>query len=574
VDLRSPVVRNPEVHSQTVRLPVIRVDETPSGCFLVDIVVLSGDLTLFEAIRHAVGERNPVWRARSAEESVDLLLSGRCGVLLVDMGAVSTQPASLIQQIVEQFPDVVIVVAGRRDDESVLANLISDGLVYRFMHKPLTPKRAGMFVNAAIRSHVERRSGRVTEPLLPIVKELRSRLGPGRWLLATVGLALLLALIALVLMPTQSGKPTEADRTPAVTPAPATGPLSDPVLSRARAALAAGRYEAPPGRNALDLFAAVLLARPGDAEARAGLRATIDALLAAADRATAAGDTDEARRISRRVLAVEPGNAAARSLLARLETPPEPPARTSGPQPQPQSQPQSQSQSQPTPSDRVRPELSPASAEAAPVVRTPVPPAPDRGRSAPPRREEDRALPLRGPVSLPSVPTGGPAPVTPVRVSPDPLAPRVVNASPPTSSSTAAAAAQRGSAIIERGPPAPRHAIAGYVNDVQRATPAASVREEIPTGIANRDLALLSTVEPVYPADAFRNRIEGWVEVEFTVSEQGTVRDVDVVEANPRGIFESAASQAISAWRYRPRVVNGQPVPQRTSVTLRFNVDG
>ncbi len=39
---------------------------------MVDVVVLSGDLSLFDAIRHAVGERNPVWRARSAEESVEL----------------------------------------------------------------------------------------------------------------------------------------------------------------------------------------------------------------------------------------------------------------------------------------------------------------------------------------------------------------------------------------------------------------------------------------------------------------------------------------------------------------------
>ena len=82
----------------------------------MDVVVLSGDLSLFEAIRHAVGERNPVWRARSAGESVELLLTGRCGVLLIDMAAVSTQPATLVEQIVAQFPDVVVVVAGRRAD--------------------------------------------------------------------------------------------------------------------------------------------------------------------------------------------------------------------------------------------------------------------------------------------------------------------------------------------------------------------------------------------------------------------------------------------------------------------------
>jgi len=83
-----------------------------------------------------------VWRARSAEESVELLLTGRCGVLLIDMASVSTRPATLVEQIVDQFPDLVVVVAGRRDDETLLARLISDGLVYRFMHKPLSPKRA------------------------------------------------------------------------------------------------------------------------------------------------------------------------------------------------------------------------------------------------------------------------------------------------------------------------------------------------------------------------------------------------------------------------------------------------
>ena len=136
---------------------------------MVDVVVLSADMLLFDAIRAAIGERNPVWRARSAEESVDLLLTGRCGVLLIDLAVVSTQPATLVEQIVEQFPDVVVVVAGRRDDETLLAQLISDGLVYRFMHKPLSAKRAGMFLNAATRCHVERRdSSHEHAPLLPL----------------------------------------------------------------------------------------------------------------------------------------------------------------------------------------------------------------------------------------------------------------------------------------------------------------------------------------------------------------------------------------------------------------------
>ena len=58
-------------------------------------------------------------RARPTE-AVDLLLTGRCGVLLVDIAAVSSQPSTLVEQIVDQFPDVVVVVAGQREDEPVL----------------------------------------------------------------------------------------------------------------------------------------------------------------------------------------------------------------------------------------------------------------------------------------------------------------------------------------------------------------------------------------------------------------------------------------------------------------------
>jgi TonB family protein len=162
---------------------------------LVDLVVLSHDLDLFQATRDAAGERNPVWRARTAGEAVDLLLTGRCGVLLLDLATVSTQPASLIRQIVDQFPDVVVVVAGCREDEPRLGPLLSDGLVYRFMHKPLSPKRAGMFLGAAIRCHAERRDGRARLRLLPQVGRLRRRLGPRAWMLLGGGLLLSLALV-------------------------------------------------------------------------------------------------------------------------------------------------------------------------------------------------------------------------------------------------------------------------------------------------------------------------------------------------------------------------------------------
>jgi hypothetical protein len=82
-------------------------------------------------------------------------------------------------------------------------------------------------------------------------------------------------------------------------------------------ALAAGRYEAPPGRNALDLFAAVLLARPDHPEARAGLGETATRLMALATSKAQAGEEDEARRLVERVLAVDAGHAAVRGGKSR-----------------------------------------------------------------------------------------------------------------------------------------------------------------------------------------------------------------------------------------------------------------
>jgi protein TonB len=106
------------------------------------------------------------------------------------------------------------------------------------------------------------------------------------------------------------------------------------------------------------------------------------------------------------------------------------------------------------------------------------------------------------------------------------------------------------------------------------AEPAAVDATPIATDVVAADgLDRIATRDPVYPAQALRNGTKGWVELAFTVSANGTVRDIEIVAAEPRGVFDSAASDAVAAWRFRPRVVNGQPVAQRSTVTMRFDVD-
>jgi TonB family protein len=75
---------------------------------------------------------------------------------------------------------------------------------------------------------------------------------------------------------------------------------------------------------------------------------------------------------------------------------------------------------------------------------------------------------------------------------------------------------------------------------------------------------------PTYPARARERSLEGWVDLEFTVTKDGTTRDAVVRAAEPANTFDRAALDAVKRWRYEPRVVHGAVVEQRVETRLRF----
>lgn len=79
------------------------------------------------------------------------------------------------------------------------------------------------------------------------------------------------------------------------------------------------------------------------------------------------------------------------------------------------------------------------------------------------------------------------------------------------------------------------------------------------------------TVSPVYPDTARKRGIEGWVELAFTVTPNGTVDDIEVRNASPANVFDDAAVRAVRQWRFEPVVRNGERVSQRAMVRLRFS---
>ena len=77
---------------------------------------------------------------------------------------------------------------------------------------------------------------------------------------------------------------------------------------------------------------------------------------------------------------------------------------------------------------------------------------------------------------------------------------------------------------------------------------------------ADTDAVPLVRVNPLYPPRAQSRGIQGWVLVEFTVTKQGLVENVVVVDADPDGYFEKAAVNAVQKYRYKPRFENGVAV--------------
>jgi periplasmic protein TonB len=91
---------------------------------------------------------------------------------------------------------------------------------------------------------------------------------------------------------------------------------------------------------------------------------------------------------------------------------------------------------------------------------------------------------------------------------------------------------------------------------------------------ADRDVVPLVRINPDYPQRALSRGLEGWVQVQFTISETGAVIDPIVVDSMPKGIFDDAAIKAISRWRYNPKV-EGAVAVQRVGVQtiIRFTLE-
>jgi protein TonB len=73
------------------------------------------------------------------------------------------------------------------------------------------------------------------------------------------------------------------------------------------------------------------------------------------------------------------------------------------------------------------------------------------------------------------------------------------------------------------------------------------------------DTLAIVRVLPRYPSRALSRGIEGWVLLEFAINEVGFAVNPVVIESEPPGIFDRAATSAVKRWKYRPMIEDGRP---------------
>lgn len=264
------------------------------------ILVLSRDAGLVETVRKAGPRGTNVLHSPDLDHVADKLPTMKPGVLVVDTAS-TADVASMVAQLTQHFPELVVVVAGKKEDSSALMQLTAAGRIFRFLLTPLSHGQTRLALEAAMAQHLD----------LKATDERRSSgsdsTGGNKNYVVTYG-ALAAGLVIVIGgiwfgVKQFTGEPaTPPVAQPTATPGAQPGGLPDrpdPVqaeLALAKEAFDNGKLLEPAGENALDLYRSALSLDPNSEDAKAGIRSVTDKILERAEAALTAERLEEAVR--------------------------------------------------------------------------------------------------------------------------------------------------------------------------------------------------------------------------------------------------------------------------------------
>jgi len=108
------------------------------------------------------------------------------------------------------------------------------------------------------------------------------------------------------------------------------------------------------------------------------------------------------------------------------------------------------------------------------------------------------------------------------------------------------------------------------VEPPRAAQPAQQEKHTVKVSEGVLEAQLISRIEPQFPSLALQTKTQGTVRLHAIISRDGRITSLDVLSGHP--FLVKAALDAVRQWRYRPTLLNGEPVEVETSITVIFRL--
>jgi len=116
----------------------------------------------------------------------------------------------------------------------------------------------------------------------------------------------------------------------------------------------------------------------------------------------------------------------------------------------------------------------------------------------------------------------------------------------------------------------------GVIGGIISSTPVAVPKVATPTRVrvsqgVTQGL-LIRKIQPNYPPLARQARIQGSVLLQAEISKDGAIENLHLISGHP--MLAPAAIEAVKQWKYKPYILNGEPVEVETQITVNFTLSG
>lgn len=114
--------------------------------------------------------------------------------------------------------------------------------------------------------------------------------------------------------------------------------------------------------------------------------------------------------------------------------------------------------------------------------------------------------------------------------------------------------------------------IGGIISSTPVAVPKAATPQRVRVSQGVTQGLVIHKVQPAYPPLARQARIQGSVTLQAEISKDGSIQNLRLISGHP--MLAPSAIEAVKQWKYKPYILNGEPVEVETTITVNFTLAG